>query len=51
MAGLALHVSERVYKALLVAYPKRFRDAYGPYMAQVFRDAAEKAGLIGLVAL
>ena len=25
--------SERVYGALLSAYPKRFRDAYGPQMA------------------
>jgi hypothetical protein len=31
-------VSERIYRRLLVAYPKRFRDAYGPHMAQVFRD-------------
>jgi hypothetical protein len=31
-------VSERIYRRLLVAYPKQFRDAYGPHMAQVFRD-------------
>jgi hypothetical protein len=31
-------VSERVYKALLVAYPKEFRRAYGLHMAQVFKD-------------
>jgi hypothetical protein len=31
-------VSERVYKALLVAYPKEFRRAYGLQLAQVFKD-------------
>lgn len=31
-------VSERIYRRLLLAYPKQFRDAYGPHMAQVFRD-------------
>lgn len=31
-------ISERVYEALLVAYPKEFRSKYGPQMAQVFRD-------------
>lgn len=30
--------SERVYEALLVAYPREFRREYGPHMAQVFRD-------------
>lgn len=55
MAGLAPRLSERVYRALLVAYPKGFRDAYGPHMVQVFRDACreaiERTGVIGLVAL
>lgn len=32
------YISERVYKALLVAYPKEFRSEYGPQMAQAFRD-------------
>jgi hypothetical protein len=40
MAGSsrALRVSERVYRALLAAYPKGFRDAYGQQMEQTFRD-------------
>ncbi len=50
-----LRVSERVYRVLLVAYPKEFRDAYGPHMTQVFRDAyresIERAGMAGLVTL
>ncbi len=33
----ALSISERVYKALLVAYPKEFRSKYGPQMAQTFQ--------------
>jgi len=48
-------LSERIYAALLVAYPKRFRDAYGPQMVQVFgdlcREQRERAGLVGLFAL
>lgn len=55
MASLVLRVSERIYKVLLVAYPEEFRDAYGPYMAQVFRDACRetfgRTGIVGLVAL
>jgi hypothetical protein len=47
--------SERVYEALLLMYPKTFRDAYGPQMAQVFGDLCrvqrEKAGPIGLALL
>lgn len=31
-------VSERIYRALLVAYPKEFRREYGPQMVQLFRD-------------
>jgi hypothetical protein len=40
MAGSdrTLRVSERVYRALLAAYPKEFRDAYGSQMEQTFRD-------------
>lgn len=30
--------SERVYRKLLLAYPKRFRDEYGAQMVQTFRD-------------
>lgn len=47
--------SERVYEALLLVYPKSFRDAYGPQMVQVFGDSCreerERAGLVGLVLL
>jgi hypothetical protein len=30
--------SQKVFKLLLVAYPREFRRDYGPQMAQVFRD-------------
>lgn len=33
-----LVLSERVYRALLILYPADFRQDYGQYMAQVFRD-------------
>ena len=33
-----VRVSERIYRRLPLAYPKQFRDAYEPHMAQVFRD-------------
>jgi hypothetical protein len=53
--GFLLRVSERAYRALLVLYPKEFRDAYGPQMVEVFRDACRgevrEAGIVGLVAL
>jgi hypothetical protein len=57
MAGrdAILRVSERLYRALLVAYPREFRDAYGPQMAQVFRDSCREtvvqADIGGLVLL
>ena len=35
--GRALSGSERIYGALLAAYPKEFRRAHGREMAQVFR--------------
>ncbi len=31
-------ISERVYRALLVAYPREFRGEYGELMVQFFRD-------------
>jgi len=31
-------VSVRVYQALLVAYPTKFQQEYGPHMLQLFRD-------------
>ncbi len=35
--GRVVSGSERLYRALLTAYPKQFRRAYGREMAQVFR--------------
>jgi len=35
--------SERVYRALLLAYPKEFRREYGPQMEQAFGDLYEEA--------
>ncbi len=50
-----LAASERVYRALLAAYPARFRRDYGPDMAQVFGDCCRAAyrcrGLPGLLRL
>jgi hypothetical protein len=38
----ALRVSERLYKALLVAYPKGFRREYRAQLEQVFRDLCQE---------
>jgi hypothetical protein len=47
--------SVRVYKMLLVAYPARFQQEYGPHMVQVFRDcclrAFRRSGTGGLLKL
>src|SRR5215216_3187592 len=47
-----LSLSERVYKALLIAYPKEFRQAYEPQMALVFKDLCQeelrRGGMAGL---
>jgi hypothetical protein len=47
--------SVRVYQVLLVAYPTKFRQEYGPHMSQVFRDCClqvfEQDGVIGLLKL
>ena len=50
-----LSVSDRIYRALLAAYPKKFHEEYGPHMAQVFRDCCRDAqrqhgtpGVVGL---
>jgi hypothetical protein len=44
--------SECVYKALLMVYPKEFRDEYGPQMVRDFRDLCreelERGGVLGL---
>jgi hypothetical protein len=51
----ALRVSERVYRALLVAYPKEFRRVYGAQVMQVFRDLCReerrRSGTFGLARL
>jgi hypothetical protein len=47
-----LTISKRVYKALLTAYPKEFRDVYGPQMVRGFRDLCreelERGGVAGI---
>jgi hypothetical protein len=47
----ALVISERLYKALLTAYPREFRSEYGPQMAQAFRDLCQeelrRSGMFG----
>lgn len=48
-------VSERVYEALLAAYPKEFREEYGPRMMQAFgdlcREELRRGGAFGLARL
>jgi hypothetical protein len=48
-------ISVRVYQALLVAYPTKFQQEYGPHMLQVFRDcclrAVRRSGTNGMVRL
>jgi hypothetical protein len=39
----SLSVSVRIYRALLVAYPKKFREHYEIQMVQVFRDSFRSA--------
>lgn len=48
-----LSISKRLYEALLVAYPKELRRAYGPQMVQVFEDLCrERRGrTFGLIRL
>lgn len=47
--------ASRVYKVMLLAYPKEFRKEYGPHMAQVFGDLCReeytRSGVVGLVGL
>ena len=51
----SLSASVRVYRTLLVAYPKKFREHYETQMVQVFRDSIREAfhhkGLPGIVDL
>ena len=55
MSGHGPGRSERVYRALLLMYPKDFRRRYGPQMVQVFgdlwREERERDGLVGLALL
>ena len=48
-------ISLRIYRRLLRAYPKAYRDEYGPAMVQLFRDqcqdACQEAGHWGLAGL
>ena len=39
----SLSVSVRIYRAMLVAYPKKFREHYETQMLQVFRDSFREA--------
>ena len=51
----SLSVSVRVYRALLVAYPKKFREHYETQMVQVFRDSFKyeyhRNGISGVIDL
>ena len=48
-------ISAKVYRALLVAYPAKFRQEYGSHMLQVFRDcclrAVHQGGVYGVLKL
>lgn len=52
-SGRLLALSDRCYRALLAAYPPAFRAAYGPWLAQIFRDCCRDAlrarGIFGLL--
>lgn len=54
-SGAGRSCSERVYRVLLLAYPKQYRREYGPQMEQAFRDLRREAlcrgGGIGLARL
>ena len=39
--------SERIYRILLKAYPRRYRERYGEPMAQLFRDQLRAANTFG----
>jgi hypothetical protein len=51
----SLTFATRIYRILLVAYPKEFRCAYGPQMTQVFgdlcREEKRRGGAVGLARL
>ena len=54
-SAISLSASVRVYRALLVAYPSKFRAHYETHMVQVFRDSIREAhhhnGIPGVVDL
>ena len=55
MSDRWLRVSGFVYRALLAAYPKDFREVYGRQMEQAFRDLCQeewrRGGMVGLAQL
>ena len=55
MSDRWLRVAELVYRALLAAYPREFREIYGRQMEQAFRDLCReerrRGGVVGLARL
>jgi hypothetical protein len=51
----SLHTSQKLFVRLLRLYPREYRDAFGPHMAQLFKDCSQEAlssdGTIGLINL
>ena len=51
--NLAVAVSVKVYQALLIAYPQKFRQEYGTHMLQVFQDGCARSihrmGVVGVI--
>jgi hypothetical protein len=43
MTSFIVALSVRVYRALLLAYPIKFQQEYGPHMLQVFQDSCLRA--------
>ncbi|MCW5874696.1 MAG: hypothetical protein KIS88_08650 [Anaerolineales bacterium] len=46
-----LELSQQVFAYLLWLYPRKFRQAYGPHMAQLFKDCSREAASQGSTAL
>ena len=55
MSGRRVPILVGVYRVLLAAYPKEFRETYGPQMVQVFADLCRReerrGGAVGLARL
>lgn len=49
--SLSVSLSVRVYRGLLRAYPREFRQEYGEAMIQVFRDLCLQPGKAGLASV